>query len=315
MPVREYSQRLFVCIVIVLLSFISSEFCVYLLLKMETDLLECLEVGTATQEMLASYDASSLVTPDTFDEWCKEQEPPSDDGMDDKVDAACTKMLEDIEKRQKSNEKINIISNVVLKEAQTQNNKDRSVLEQLLSTPRSKTTSKGQFYKMSNDEKKEKKRKFEFKKPLVPVAAPDWLQAEWAKESKSKVTKPPKPLTPKVTIIEGPQTSTTENGKQISNKENEKPPKKRRCERKIARITTEKPSWVDDFSQSQKNQVVAAFEIRNSLVEKLKKRECDLKKYLDELTELNKNITSVKEDVVTCKKLLNHFSNFSYNGE
>lgn len=215
--------------------------------------------GTATQEKLTSYDASSLVTPETFDMWCKEQEPPLEDGMDDKVDAACTKMLQDTENQQKNKEKINITSNVVLREAHKPKNNDNSASEQLLSTPRSKVTSnKGQFYKTRKDNKK---RKFEFKKPIVPVPAPQWLQKEWAKES--TVAKPPKPLTPEVTIIEGPQLLSTENGKQfiseVPTKDNEQPPKKRRLERKITDISQEKPSWVDVFSNAKETKLPQHF--------------------------------------------------------
>lgn len=61
---------------------------------MESELLECLQLGSCTQELLLnSFDASSLMTPETLDEWCNDQEPSLEDGMDDKVDAAkCCKI-------------------------------------------------------------------------------------------------------------------------------------------------------------------------------------------------------------------------------
>lgn len=263
-----------------------------------SDLLECLGIGSATQNLLnTTYDASELLTPEKFDTWYNEQEHPLQDGMDNEIDAACSKVLEDIESRQRK-KKINIISDIVVKEASHQKNSetDNSKLKQLLKMPKSTTAKRNGFYKMRKNETAEK-RKFKFKKPIVPLPAPGWLQKEWAKESSPK--KPPQPITPDVIIIDGPLPG--------SNKENEKPP------RKIVSPSPTHPSWIDEFSNSQKDPVAEAFKIRNNLVTKLEVRESDLKKYECELGELNKKIASATEDIARCKKLLKNFNRFSYD--
>lgn len=292
----------------------------------DMSLLEALDLGPISQEVLMNQDDLALLTPNIFQQThaaiAADADPDAvpNDGMDDVVASAGALFEQWTEEKPV---KVKVLGNVVIREADKP--KAASKLEKLLTMRRSVTRNKNQFYSSIKQEEAvkpapvvtKKKKQFRFKVPAIPITLPAFMEEAVVGCStagtSSDAKRTPLPITPmgdagtstesKDGSVDVRPTSPILGGRHSKNI------KKTPTSKGLKRSFEEDEGGVSDiFSQDEDVMMARKFAMKRSVWEKqYRDSVSDVDKLEREMEELKVRLSAAKNIRDRVKKKLDYF--------